>query len=205
MTNLISPKSHFGISESWRSLFSWLREATYIKATTTILGDFFGPQKKNPTWMRIKNIVSQIEENMKNTFYQTIFSVLYIFDAIFHIPMMKWRDLWNERKKNLDPKSIFQPDQRKGHFRWISVVVFGVDLFKKFRGHHMGVEPKIMGKLPQIIHFFIGLVFHEIKTIHFGGYTNPYFWKKKHPYIFCTNIQSDFFFLAFFCWYACFF
>ena len=39
----------------------------------------------------------------------------------------------------------------------------------------MGVEPKIMGKTPQIIHLFIGFFSTIIFTIHFWGKKTPLF------------------------------
>ena len=58
-----------------------------------------------------------------------------------------------------------------------SFVASGVLLPASFiSGLYKWVFPKIGGKPPQIMNF--NRIFHEIFTIHFGGFS-PYFW--KHP------------------------
>ena len=63
---------------------------------------------------------------------------------------------------------------------WITIFQVIPGDFLKKTWIYMGVEAKIGGKkfTPQIIHLFIGLVFHEINHPFWGNY--PYSWVDTH-------------------------
>ena len=86
--------------------------------------------------------------------------------------------LWGAKKIHPQP---LKKNSGRHLYKILPPSRLGKNKQKKNKQHHLGVEPKIMGKLPKSS-FLMG--FSIIFTIHFGY---PYFW--KHPFLVISNPQ----------------